>query len=113
MAEIGQWKSGAARVACMKAYASQSALWTIPSTEFDVETSYGTTHVRKCGSGTGAPLVLLHPLNGNGVCWYPIIERLAAERTVYALDTIGAPGLSVQTGAFARSHEPAGLLTAD
>ncbi|MVU77876.1 hypothetical protein GPX89_11540 [Nocardia sp. ET3-3] len=97
MAQIGQWKSETAEDAYMRAYASLSTLWTIPSTEFDVETSYGTTHVRKCGSGEGTPLVLIPPLNGNGACWHPIIERLAAERTVYALDTIGAAGLSVQT----------------
>lgn len=97
MAKIGEWKNQAARDAYMRAYASLSKLWTIPSTEFDIETSYGTTHVRKCGSGEGTPLVLVHPLGGNGACWYPIIEQLAAERTVYALDTIGAPGLSTQT----------------
>ncbi|MEV0464576.1 alpha/beta fold hydrolase [Nocardia tengchongensis] len=97
MAKVGQWKNDAARDAYMEAYAALSALWTIPSSEFDIETSYGTTHVRKCGSGAGAPLVLIHPLGGNGACWYPIIERLAAERTIYALDTVGAPGLSVQT----------------
>ncbi|MFE3192806.1 alpha/beta fold hydrolase [Nocardia sp. NPDC059240] len=97
MAKIGQWKSEAAEDAYMQAYASLSKLWTIPSTEFDVETSYGTTHVRQCGSGEGAPLVLVPPVMGNGAVWYPIIERLAAERTVYALDIIGGPGLSVQT----------------
>lgn len=97
MAKIGQWKSEAARDAYLKAYASLSKLWTIPFTEFDIETSYGTTHIRKCGTGAGAPLVLIPPVMGNGAVWYPIIERLAAERTVYALDIIGGPGLSVQT----------------
>ncbi|GAB2516952.1 alpha/beta hydrolase [Nocardia heshunensis] len=97
MAKIGQWKSEAAKDAYMQAYASLSAMWTIPFTELDVETSYGTTHVRKCGSGEGTPMVLLPPLNGNGAGWHPIIGRLTAGRTVYALDTIGAAGLSVQT----------------
>ncbi|MEC3953443.1 alpha/beta hydrolase [Nocardia sp. CDC153] len=99
MAKIGRWKSEAARDAYLKAYASLSNLWTVPFTEFDVETSYGTTHLRKCGTGSGAPLVLIPPVMGNGAVWYPIIERLAAQRTVYALDIIGGPGLSVQTKA--------------
>ncbi|AYF74425.1 hypothetical protein D7D52_11780 [Nocardia yunnanensis] len=66
MAKIGHWKSEAARTAYMTAYASLSALWTVPFTEFDIETSYGTTHVRKCGDGPGAPLVLIPPVMGNG-----------------------------------------------
>ncbi|APA98145.1 alpha/beta fold hydrolase [Nocardia seriolae] len=110
MAKIGQWKSEAARDAYLKAYASLSALWTIPFTEFDVETSYGKTHVRKCGSGAGTPLALIPPVMGNGAVWYPIIERLAAERTVYALDIIGGPGLSVQTAPITGRADYAGWL---
>jgi pimeloyl-ACP methyl ester carboxylesterase len=40
-------------------------------------------------SGEGAPLVLLHQLGGSTLVWEPVIERLAAERDVIALDMPG------------------------
>ncbi|MBL1076650.1 alpha/beta hydrolase [Nocardia sp. 2] len=97
MAKIGKWKSDAAKAKAMRIYDSLEELQPVASTGFDVATSYGSTRVRKFGSDPRTPLVLFHPMGGNGLCWYPIIEQLAAERTVYALDTIGAPGRSEQT----------------
>jgi pimeloyl-ACP methyl ester carboxylesterase len=46
-------------------------------------------HVRR---GSGEPLVLLHPLGGELVVWEPVLERLAAEREVIALDMPGFGG---------------------
>ncbi|HEY6638563.1 MAG TPA: alpha/beta fold hydrolase [Solirubrobacterales bacterium] len=43
-------------------------------------------HVRR---GHGDPLVLLHSLGGSLVQWSPVMERLAAEREVIALDMPG------------------------
>jgi pimeloyl-ACP methyl ester carboxylesterase len=43
-------------------------------------------HVRR---GHGHPLVLLHQLGGSTVVWEPVLERLAAERDVIALDMPG------------------------
>jgi pimeloyl-ACP methyl ester carboxylesterase len=39
--------------------------------------------------GSGPPLVLIHGLGGSTVIWRPVIERLAAERDVIALDLPG------------------------
>jgi pimeloyl-ACP methyl ester carboxylesterase len=39
--------------------------------------------------GSGEPLLLLHPLGGSMVVWEPLLERLAAERDVIALDMPG------------------------
>jgi pimeloyl-ACP methyl ester carboxylesterase len=39
--------------------------------------------------GEGEPLVLLHPLGGELVVWEPVLDRLAAERDVIALDMPG------------------------
>src|SRR3954470_3824517 len=39
--------------------------------------------------GRGEPLVLLHPLGGSMVVWEPILDHLAAERDVIALDMPG------------------------
>ena len=46
-------------------------------------------HVRR---GGGEPLVLLHPLGGSLVVWEPVLDRLAAERDVIALDMPGFGG---------------------
>jgi pimeloyl-ACP methyl ester carboxylesterase len=43
-------------------------------------------HVRQ---GQGDPLILLHSLGGSLVQWSPVIDRLAAEREVIALDMPG------------------------
>ena len=43
-------------------------------------------HVRR---GQGEPLLLLHSLGGSLIQWSPVIDRLAAEREVVALDMPG------------------------
>jgi pimeloyl-ACP methyl ester carboxylesterase len=43
-------------------------------------------HVRR---GRGEPLILLHSLGGSLVQWSPVIDRLAAEREVIAVDMPG------------------------
>jgi pimeloyl-ACP methyl ester carboxylesterase len=43
-------------------------------------------HVRQ---GEGPPLILLHSLGGNLIQWSPVMERLAAEREVIAVDMPG------------------------
>ncbi len=72
-------------------------LWPVPSEELDIPTSYGTTRVRRSGSGQGAPLVLLHGNSGTSVGWFTIVEALAEEHEVLAVDVIGTMGRSVQT----------------
>ena len=43
-------------------------------------------HVRR---GRGEPLVLIHPLGAELVVWEPVLDRLAAERDVIAVDLPG------------------------
>ena len=71
--------------------------WTVERTELDVPTRFGTTHVRTCGAGSATPLVLIHPTTGSSAGWYPVIDQLSADRPVYAPDTMGTPGRSVQS----------------
>nr|WP_231496535.1 alpha/beta fold hydrolase [Rhodococcus sp. UNC363MFTsu5.1] len=73
------------------------ALWPIPSTQLDVPTSFGSTHVRRSGSGDKTPIVLLHSVGANSLQWHFVVEDLSRDRVVYALDTIGTAGRSVQT----------------
>ena len=56
-------------------------------------TSAGLHYVRR---GTGEPLVLIHPLGAELVVWEPVMERLARDRDVIAVDLPGfggSPGL--------------------
>jgi pimeloyl-ACP methyl ester carboxylesterase len=46
-------------------------------------------HVRR---GSGEPLVLIHPLGGELVVWEPVLERLARDRDVIAVDLPGFGG---------------------
>ena len=53
----------------------------------------GLHYVRR---GTGEPLVLIHPLGAELVVWEPVMDRLARERDVIAVDLPGfglSPGL--------------------
>ena len=47
------------------------------------------THVRR---GRGEPLVLIHPLGAELVVWQPVLDRVAREREVIALDLPGFGG---------------------
>ncbi|MFC4950234.1 alpha/beta fold hydrolase [Pseudonocardia sp. GCM10023141] len=62
----------------------------------DVATGYGTVRVHRFGSTPGAPLVLLPGRGGTAAMWRPNVAALAARRSVYALDLLGEPGMSVQ-----------------
>ncbi|MEU8773282.1 alpha/beta hydrolase [Streptomyces sp. NPDC048606] len=69
--------------------------------ETDVETSFGTTRVYRFGPTDPAaesrtPVVLIHGSGGCSAMWYPNTPALSAERPVYAFDTPGDPGRSVQ-----------------
>lgn len=97
MNDIGGFKDPRARERFERAYAALAQLWPVESTVIDVPTRFGTTRVRRSGTGGGLPLVLLHPLAGNGLGWHPFVADLAADRAVLALDTIGTAGASVQT----------------
>ncbi len=78
--------------------------WPVPATELSVVTPYGTTNVRRCGDGP--PLVLLHGIAATSIMWQSCVAELAARHTVFAVDTLGEAGRSVQTAPMsdARSH---------
>jgi pimeloyl-ACP methyl ester carboxylesterase len=68
--------------------------WPGPPAAVEVETRYGTTGGYEW-PGAGAPIVLVPGAGTSWVMWVPLLATLVG-RHVYALDTIGQPGRSVQ-----------------
>ncbi|UQA95807.1 alpha/beta fold hydrolase [Streptomyces halobius] len=100
-ADVGRYVNDALRdryfTACDAVYAMGARI----RAELDVETSFGTTHVYRYGPTDPAaesrtPVVLVHGAGSCSAMWYPNTAALSADRPVYALDTPGDPGRSVQ-----------------
>ncbi|MFF4694996.1 alpha/beta fold hydrolase [Streptomyces chattanoogensis] len=100
-ADVGRYVNDALRdryfTACDALYAMGAPL----RAEVDVETNFGTTHVYRYGPTDPAaqsrtPIVLVHGAGSCSAMWYPNTAALSADRPVYALDTPGDPGRSVQ-----------------
>ncbi|MEU2718286.1 alpha/beta fold hydrolase [Streptomyces sp. NPDC007205] len=99
--DVGRYVSEAWRERYFAACDALYALGAPASWEQDVETSYGTTHVYRYDPEDPAardrtPVVLVHGAGSCSAVWYPNTPALSAERPVYALDTPGDPGRSVQ-----------------
>jgi pimeloyl-ACP methyl ester carboxylesterase len=92
---IGHFVNADAERAFRKAYdALCEQRWPTPPEQLMVETGFGPTHVFHW-AGTGTPIVLLHGFGATSIMWHKAIKGLAGHR-LYAVDTIGEPGRSVQ-----------------
>ncbi|MGW2818212.1 alpha/beta fold hydrolase [Streptomyces sp. NPDC001415] len=99
--DVGRYVSDALRDRYFAACDALYALGAPAVAERDVETSFGTTHVYRYGSDDPAvasrtPVVLVHGAGSCSAMWYPNTAALSAERPVYAIDTPGDPGRSMQ-----------------
>ncbi|MFE4536220.1 alpha/beta fold hydrolase [Streptomyces scopuliridis] len=107
-ADVGRYVNEALRERYFAACDAVHALGPAAHTEVDVETGSGTTHVYRYGptdpaAASRTPVVLVHGAGSNSSMWYPNTAALSARRPVYAIDTPGDPGRSVQR---APIHEP-------
>ncbi|MFF8310431.1 alpha/beta fold hydrolase [Streptomyces lydicus] len=80
------------------AYEDVLARWPVPVERREVVTEFGTTRVNVCGAADGPPLVLLHGGGTTSAVWYALAAALAPAHRLYAVDQMGAPGLSVPGG---------------
>ncbi|MFD1831336.1 alpha/beta fold hydrolase [Streptomyces desertarenae] len=106
--DVGRFVSDAWRDRYFAACEAVHALGAPALAETDVETSSGTTHVYRYGPADPAarsrtPVVLVHGAGSCSAMWYPNTPALSAARPVYAIDTPGDPGRSVQREPL---HEP-------
>ncbi|ROQ68318.1 pimeloyl-ACP methyl ester carboxylesterase [Streptomyces sp. 840.1] len=107
-ADIGRYVNDALRDRYFEACDALYALGAPVRAELDVETRFGTTHVYRYGptdpaAASRTPVVLVHGAGSCSAMWYPNTASLSAERPVYAIDTPGDPGRSVQR---APIHQP-------
>ncbi|MEV5968120.1 alpha/beta fold hydrolase [Kribbella sp. NPDC051952] len=82
-----------------------------PAEVRDVSTTFGDVRTYRFGDAAGTPLLLLHGRGGTTVMLRPNIAKLAAHRTVYAVDMLGEAGRSVQTAPLRNSEDQAAWLS--
>lgn len=113
--DVGRYVNEELRERYLAACAAVHALGPAPAAETEVETAFATTHVYRYGPARAGdperlPVVLVHGAGTNSAMWYPNTGALSAERTVFALDTPGDPGLSVQREPLHRPEDAAQWL---
>ena len=70
------------------------AAWPVANQQRTLTTSAGETFVVACGDPDAPPLVLLHGSASSSVTWLGDAGSWARHWRVYAIDTVGEPGLS-------------------
>lgn len=94
--KLGRFRSPAARGRFEAAYERALDAWPATTSQRDVVTQFGTTHVVSCGAPDGAPIVLLPAIAVSAASWFANAGPLAAQHRVHAIDIIGDVGRSVQ-----------------
>jgi len=64
----------------------------VPHDSQYIKTSYGDTHVIRCGLKENPKLVLLHCQGFSSMAWYYNLEQLSKHFEVFCIDSIGEPG---------------------
>lgn len=90
------YKSQLSKELVLNLYHAQLAKLDMPYHDIYVQTSFGKTHVVEIGNMEGKPLLVFH--GGNSTTAYNLLAlRFLLEKFhVYAVDTIGQPGKSVE-----------------
>lgn len=69
----------------------------VPLQEMRIATRSGETGLLACGPAQAPPLVLLHGGNTSSAMWLASLPAWSRQFRIYAVDTIGDPGLSAMT----------------
>jgi len=104
---LGHFRSPAAEQAFQTAYAEAMRALPTPTATADVPTSFGSVRSYKFGNSKGTPLLLLPGRSASTPMWEPNVATLVQHRTVYTIDLIGEPGMSVQTRPFTNAGDQA------
>ena len=110
---LGHWRTDAGQQAFAASYAAAMGLLPEPTRTLNVSTDYGTVRVYEFvtpATRSRTPVVLLPGRTASAPMWLENLPDLAAERPVYALDTLGDAGMSVQTRALVDGADQAAWL---
>lgn len=89
------YRNKKAETGILDTYDKLLALWDADKEEKDIATTYGTTHVIRCGNKNLPSLVLFHGVgDDSALMWLYNAKALAQHFCLYAIDTIGGPGKS-------------------
>lgn len=92
MADIYRSQAGEEAVRAM--YRAALQRWPVPYRQVVVNTREGETSVIVSGDSDATPLVLLHGAGTNSMGWIRDVGEWSQHYCVYAIDTIGEPGMS-------------------
>lgn len=110
---LGHFRSARGEQAYKQAYAEAMKSLPAPKETYDVPTDFGAVRVylffdRKDGGQT--PIVLFPGRTSGVPMWSENLAQLAKSRPVYALDSLGDAGMSVQTKKINDVHDQAAWL---
>lgn len=111
---IGYWRSAEGKAAYEVAYEAALAEGPTPDETLDVRTDWGVVRALRfdgpAGSADAEPLVLLPGTQSGAPMWAANIPSLVEAHTVYVIDLLGQPGMSVQSRPIASHEEEAAWL---
>ncbi|PKL68549.1 MAG: hypothetical protein CVV28_00045 [Methanobacteriales archaeon HGW-Methanobacteriales-1] len=81
----------------LTAYLKVMKLWKVEHQSYEVETSFGTTHMNICGPENAPTLILLHAASVGSSEWYANVASWCKDFRILAIDTIGDCGWSKAT----------------
>ncbi|MBI5735611.1 alpha/beta fold hydrolase [Mycobacterium adipatum] len=93
---VGRLRSESARAHFARVYDQALAVLPPIAEIRDVPTTFGTVRVYRFDGGPGRPVMLLPGRNASTPMWAENLPGLLAHRTVYCVDLLGEPGMSVQ-----------------
>lgn len=95
---VGHFRSGAAKDRFARAYDAAMADLPVPDETLDVRTTYGIVRAYRFDGADpdAAPLVLLPGRASASPVWADNLPSLLEVRSVWTLDLLGEPGMSIQ-----------------
>ncbi|WP_277679609.1 alpha/beta fold hydrolase [Gracilibacillus dipsosauri] len=94
--QVGRFVNSGAEEKFLNLYDEVMKLWPDSREELQLETSLGPTHVYAYGNKKGDPIVLLHGANSTSASWANYVITLGQYHRIFAIDTIGDAGRSIQ-----------------
>lgn len=102
---VGRFKNNEAEEKFLKLYDEVMKQWPDSREELTLETSFGPTHVYTYGNEKGDPIVLLHGANSTSAAWANFVVKLGKYHKIFAVDTIGDAGRSIQTAPIQHAND--------